>query len=106
MASTTCEVVWLRWLLADLGVKLTHPTPLYCDNKSAVHIARNSVFHERTKHIEIDCHVTRHHLQQGTITLPYVSSSLQIADIFTKAHSISRFRFLSDKLSMLNAVAS
>ncbi|KAL8097944.1 hypothetical protein AgCh_030896 [Apium graveolens] len=44
--------------------------------------------------------------EQGTITLPYVSSSLQIADIFTKAHSISRFWFLSDKLSMLNGAAS
>ena len=106
MASTTCEIVWLRRLLADMGVSHSRPTPLYCDNKSAVHIAHNSVFHERTKHIEIDCHLTRHHLQQGTITLPYVPSSLQIADIFTKAHSISRFRFLSDKLSMLIAAAS
>lgn len=106
MASTTCEIVWLRWLLADMGVFLRHPTPLHCDNQSAIQIARNSVFHERTKHIEIDCHVTRHHLQLGTITLPFVPSSLQIADLFTKAHSASRFRFLSDKLSMLIAVAS
>lgn len=106
MASTTCEIVWLRWLLADMGISLDQPTPLYCDNQSAIQIARNSVFHERTKHIEIDCHITRHHLQLGTITLPFVTSSLQIADMFTKAHSASRFRFLSDKLSMLLAVAS
>jgi hypothetical protein len=105
MAVTTCEIVWLRWLLADMGVDVSQPTPLHCDNKSAMQIAKNSVFHERTKHIEIDCHFTRQHLQLGTISLPFVPSALQIADIFTKALSASRFRFLSDKLSMLIAVA-
>ncbi|PHT63607.1 hypothetical protein T459_32542 [Capsicum annuum] len=89
----------------DMGVHISMPTPLHCDNKSAVQIAKNSVFHERTKHIEIDCHFTRHHLQLGTISLPFVPSSLQIADLFTKAQSASRFRFLCDKLSMLIAVA-
>ncbi|CAJ2650750.1 unnamed protein product [Trifolium pratense] len=106
MASTTTEIVWLRWLLSDMGVPLSEPTPMYCDNKSAIQIAHNTVFHERTKHIEIDCHFTRHHLQHGTITLPFISSSLQIADLFTKTHSIKRFRFLIDKLSMLSANAS
>ncbi|KAJ9535744.1 hypothetical protein OSB04_un001111 [Centaurea solstitialis] len=105
MAVTTCEIVWLRWLLADMGVDVSQPTPLHCDNKSAMQIAKKSVFHERTKHIEIDCHFTRQHLQLGTISLPFVPSALQIADIFTKALPASRFRFLCDKLSMLIAVA-
>lgn len=106
MASTTKEIVWLRWLLADMRVFLSHPTPMYCDNQSSIQIAHNSVFYERTKHIEIDCHLTRHHLKHGTITLPFVSSSLQLADFFTNAHSISRFRFLVGKLSMLVAAVS
>ena len=105
MAIATCEIVWLRWLLADMGVHISQPTPLYCDNESAIMIAKNSVFHERTKHIEIDCHFTRHHLQKGTISLPYVPSSLQIADILTKPLTAPRFHFLSDKLSMLIVVA-
>jgi hypothetical protein len=78
---------------------------MYCDNQSSIQIAHNSVFHERTKHIEIDCHLTRHHLKHGTTTLPFVLSSLQIAYFFTKTHSISRFRFLVGKLSMLVAAA-
>jgi len=106
MTSTTKEVIWLRWLHADIGVSLSHPTPMYCDNQSFIQIAHNSVFHERTKHIEIDCHLTRHHLKHDTITLPFVSSSLQIADFFTKSHSISHFCFLVGKLSILIPVAS
>ncbi|XP_042426160.1 uncharacterized mitochondrial protein AtMg00810-like [Zingiber officinale] len=54
MATATCEIVWLRWLLADIGVFLQKPTALHCDNQSVIQIARNTVFHERTKHIEID----------------------------------------------------
>jgi hypothetical protein len=106
MASTTKEIVWLHWLLANMGISFSHPTPMYCDNQSSIQIAHNSVFHERTKHIEIDCHLTCHHLKHGTIALPFVPSSLQIADFFTKAHSISHFRFLVGKLSMLVAAAS
>ncbi|XP_058788410.1 secreted RxLR effector protein 161-like [Vicia villosa] len=45
MASTTTEIVWLRWLLSDMGVILSEPTPMYCDNKSAIQLAHNSVFH-------------------------------------------------------------
>jgi hypothetical protein len=106
MTSTTKEIVWLRWLLTNMGISFSHPTSMYCDNQSSIQIAHNSVFHKRTKRIEIDCHLTRHHLKHGTIALPFVPSSLQIADFFTKMHSISRFCFLVGKLSMLVAAAS
>ena len=76
MISTTKEIIWLRWLLADMEVSLSHLTPMYCDNQSSIQIAHNSVFHEQTKHTEIDCHLTRHHLEHGSITLLFVSSSL------------------------------
>ena len=103
MTSTTREIIWLRRLLSDMGVSFPSPSPMYCDNKSAIQIAHNSVFHKRTKHIEIDCHITRYHLKHGAITLPFVSSSAQIVDLFTKSHPIQHFRFLVVKLSMLLA---
>jgi len=88
MALTTCEVIWLHWLLADMVVYLKDLTPLHCDNKSVIYIAHNFVFHERTKHIETDCHFTRRHLQLGILSLPLVPSALQIVDILTKSHSV------------------
>ena len=106
MASTTTEIVWLRWLLADMSISFSTPARMHCDNVNAIQFTRNSVFHERTKHIEIDCHLTRHHYQNRTITLPFITSAVQIADLFTKAHSTPCFRFLVSKLSMLHTNGS
>ncbi|XP_070679109.1 uncharacterized mitochondrial protein AtMg00810-like [Malus domestica] len=56
MAATTCEFIWLKGLLSDLGFTSNTPMSLFCDNQAAMHIASNSVFHERTKYIEVDSH--------------------------------------------------
>jgi hypothetical protein len=101
LANTTSEIIWLRRLLEDMGVAIPSPTPLHCDSKSAIQIAYNDVFHERTKHIEIDCHFIRHWLRDGVIVLPFFPSQLQVADFFTKSHSTIRFRYLVSKLQML-----
>ncbi|KAL3729082.1 hypothetical protein ACJRO7_033651 [Eucalyptus globulus] len=58
MAKTVCEIVWLRGLLQDLEARVEGPTTLFCDNDSALKLAANPVLHERTKHIEVDCHFT------------------------------------------------
>ena len=84
LAAITAELIWLRWLLQDLGVDCSTTTKLHCDNRSAIQIVHNDVFHKRTKHIEIDYHFNRHHLFQGTLTLQSISSQDQLADIFTK----------------------
>ncbi|RVW97878.1 Retrovirus-related Pol polyprotein from transposon RE1 [Vitis vinifera] len=65
MANTCLELTWLRYILKDLKVELDKPAPLFCDNQAALYIAANPVFHERTKHIEIDCHIVREKLQAG-----------------------------------------
>ncbi|CAL1382140.1 unnamed protein product [Linum trigynum] len=56
MASTVSEIVWLQWLLNELGAPRSVATPLYCDNQDALHIAANPIFHERTKHVKMDCY--------------------------------------------------
>ncbi|PKI63703.1 hypothetical protein CRG98_015893 [Punica granatum] len=98
MAATVSEVIWLRSLLSSLGVHSSRPTKLFCDNQAALHIAANPVFHERTKHIEIDCHFIRDHIRSNIITTTHVSTKHQPADIFTKALGRDRFRFLLSKL--------
>ncbi|XP_019056266.1 PREDICTED: uncharacterized protein LOC109116021 [Tarenaya hassleriana] len=87
MANTTSELVWLKQLLEDLGFASTKPIPLHCDNQAALHIAANSVFHERTKHIEVDCHFIREKIANGIISTMYTRSQDQLADILTKATS-------------------
>ena len=73
---TTSELLWLRWFLKDLGVSTSSATPFYCNNQSVIHIAHNGVFHERTKHTEIDCHFIRYHLIHGALKL--IQSLLKI----------------------------
>ncbi|XP_019188316.1 PREDICTED: uncharacterized protein LOC109182623 [Ipomoea nil] len=57
LAATSCEIQWLIYLLAEFGMIHNEAVAIYCDSKSAVAIAENPVFHERTKHIELDCHL-------------------------------------------------
>ena len=82
MAKACLELTWLFYILRDLKVSISMPTPLYCDNQTTLHIAANLVFHERTKHIEIDCHIVREKLQVGMITPSRVSSYCQLAYIY------------------------
>ncbi|PKI40900.1 hypothetical protein CRG98_038698 [Punica granatum] len=100
MVATVSEVLWLQSLFSSFGIALTGPTQLYCDNQAALHIAANLVFHERTKHIEIDCHFIWEHLLSKKIVTNYVPTRIQLADIFTKALGRDRFHFLLSKLEI------
>ncbi|PNY16822.1 retrovirus-related Pol polyprotein from transposon TNT 1-94 [Trifolium pratense] len=102
MGQAVSEVIWLRSLLSSLQVHYKSPTVLFCDNQAAIHLAANPVYHERTKHIEVDCHFIRTHLQKGTISTNYVSTKKQQADIFTKALGAKQFQELTFKLGAHN----
>jgi hypothetical protein len=106
LAQATCEGQWLLYLLKDFLITHDSPILLHCDNKSAMHIAANPVFHERTKHIEIDCHVVRDKVQANIIQLLPVSSKEQIADIFTKSLHPGPFHTLQIKLGTIDIYSS
>lgn len=102
MATATSELVWLKSLLASLVVFLDQRMKLFCNSQAAMHIAKNPVFHERTKHIEIDCHFVSERLVSGDLVLSYLPSNQQPADIFTKALGTKQFLHLHAKLGLIN----
>ncbi|XP_015166937.1 uncharacterized mitochondrial protein AtMg00810-like [Solanum tuberosum] len=84
MSQSTCEIIWIHHLLTEIGIKHYTPAKLWCDNQAALHIASNPVYHERTKHIEVDCHFIREKIQEKLISIDYVKTGEQLADLFTK----------------------
>ena len=94
--------MWLHQLLIEVGIETLVPAKLWFDNQVALHIASNLVFHERTKYIEIGCHFVREKIQLGLISTGYVNSKEQFGDIFTKALSGDRVRYLCNKLGKVN----
>ncbi|KAM2907145.1 hypothetical protein COP2_046815 [Malus domestica] len=102
MAATASELIWLKSLLLDLGFTSKEPMSLFCDNQAAMHIASNPVFHERTKHIEVDCHYIRTQVQSKVIETVYTRSHDQLADLFTKALDFTQFQRLLFKLGSIN----
>ena len=102
MVLTTCELVWLKHLLQELNLGDKRPMQLLCDNKSALDISSNPVFHERTKHIEVDCHFIREKITSGCIATQFVNSKDQLADVFTKALRSPRIEEICCKLGSYN----
>ncbi|KAL2229041.1 UNVERIFIED_CONTAM: Retrovirus-related Pol polyprotein from transposon RE1 [Sesamum indicum] len=100
MAATACELQWISYLLRDFGVDVSTPIPFHCDNQAALHIMANPVFHERTKHLDIDCHVVRDLYKSGFLLPVFVRSKEQVADLFTKPLSSPAFLPLLRKLGL------
>ena len=106
MSAACFKIIWLRGLLTELGFSQAQPTPLHANNTSAILIAANPVYHERTKYIEVDCHSIRDAYDRRVISLPHISTSIQIADIFTKTLTRQRHNFLLSKLMLVDFWAS
>ena len=101
MAAASAEVTWVVNLLKELGLSNLLPVQLRCDNQSAIHIGRNPVFHERTKHVELGCHFTREKVMEGPIELTYLTTTEQLAAVRTKPLPAAQHPKLVHKLGML-----
>ncbi|RVW96834.1 Retrovirus-related Pol polyprotein from transposon TNT 1-94 [Vitis vinifera] len=105
MALATCELIWLKHLLRELRFGKDEQMKLICDNQAALHIASNPVFHERTKHIEVNCHFIREKIASGCVATSFVNSNDQLADIFTKSLRGLRIKYICNKLGAYNIYA-
>nr|ABA98097.1 retrotransposon protein, putative, Ty1-copia subclass [Oryza sativa Japonica Group] len=92
-ASCCSQILWLLSTLKDYGLTF-EKAPLFCDNTSAINIAKNPVQHSRAKHIDIRFHFLRDHVEKGDVQLQFLDTKLQIADIFPKPLDSNRFAFL------------
>ncbi|KAM1824444.1 hypothetical protein ACFX13_024030 [Malus domestica] len=98
LAYTAEELSWFRSLFKDLHLI---PPQIWCDNISSIALASNPVFHARTKHLEVDYHYVREKVVRGQLLVNYICSQDQIADLFTKGLSSSRFKFLVSNLPVV-----
>ena len=79
--------------------------PMYCDNQAEIFLANSRTFHERTKHIKIDCRAIHHWVLRGLITTPSIGSSHHLADIITKGLSMASYDSISRKLGLFDLYA-
>ncbi|KAK6122069.1 hypothetical protein DH2020_044192 [Rehmannia glutinosa] len=101
VAGSCCaQVLWMRQQLRDYEVE-EKEIPIMCDNTSAIAITQNPVLHSRTKHIDVRYHFIRDHVEKKDITLEYISTDKQLADIFTKPLYESRFEELKHELGLI-----
>ncbi|XP_071726783.1 uncharacterized mitochondrial protein AtMg00810-like [Rutidosis leptorrhynchoides] len=101
LADTVAELTWLQDLLRELRVPVKTVPTLWCDNLGATYLSANPVFHARTKHVEVDFHFVRERVAQQKLSVQFITTDDQIADIFTKPLSSPRFLQLRSKLQVV-----
>ena len=102
MATTVAEIVWLKGLFKELETEIRLPIRVFCDSKAAIQITAHPIFHERTKHFDIDCHFVREKIVEGLIQTHYINTKDQPADLLTKGLCKPLHETFINKLGMKN----
>lgn len=104
MAATAaaCQGIWLKNLLTQVTDMKCGPVEIYVDNRSAIDLAKNPVFHGRSKHIDIRYHFIRECVERGEVVIKHVRTEEQRADVQTKALSVVKFEKMRALLGLKN----
>ena len=100
-SQASCEALWLRKLLVDLFDQELRPTFIYCEDQSCIQLYENLIFHDWSNHIEIMYHFIRDYVQRGAVTLQYISTDEEVANILTKYLGRGKFIHFRDKLGVV-----
>ena len=87
-------------MLAELLGRKVDVVELKVDGKSALALAKNPIFHERSKHIRIKCHFIRDCLEDGSIKATHIATTDQLADILTKSLGKSKFQEIRERIRL------
>jgi hypothetical protein len=101
-AAGACQGVWLSRLVAVLTGGEVQKFKMLIDNKSAIELSKNPIYHERTKHIDTRYHFIRECVGKGDVDVEHVSTEHQLADILTKALPRVRFIELRGRIGVIN----
>ena len=99
--STSCEAIWLWKLMSGLFEMELDTNMILCDNHSCIKMTYDLVFHDKSKHIEIQYFYIRDMVQKGAIKLQYVSTDEQVVGVLTKPLSRVKFEYFCDKLGVI-----
>jgi len=88
-------------MMKDLGIQITEPISIMCDNTSVINISKKSIIHSRTKHIAIQYHFLKEKVVEREVNLEFVPTSEQVVDIFTKPLPKEVFEYLQKKLGVV-----
>ena len=107
MALSLCvqEVLWTRAILTDMGMLQKRATTIWEDNQGAIALAQNAGYHARTKHVDIRHHFIRENVERGTVTIKYIDTKNQLADILTKSLGTKTLKFLREGSGVKTKVA-
>ncbi|CAA7024509.1 unnamed protein product [Microthlaspi erraticum] len=106
VANAVAKLRWVCNILTELGIELPTPPTVYCDNVGATFLCANPVFHSRMKHIALDYHFVRGHIQDGALRVAHVHTHDQLTDVLTKPLPRAHFLHLRNKIVVTEASPS
>ena len=99
ITETVKEAIWLQGLLGELGIEQKY-VKIYCDSQSAIQLAKNQVYHARTKHINVRYHFVREIIEEGGVRIQKIHTTENPADMMTKVVATVKFQLCLDMINI------